>query len=56
MATYQVIVTVEVPDVVAESDDDAINFVTEEIESVFDRLVSFTGQSAIMLGGSDDAN
>lgn len=54
MKTYQVVVTVEVPDVEADDVDDAINFVTEEIESVFDRLVSFTGQRATRLGGSDD--
>jgi hypothetical protein len=44
---YQVIVTVEVPDVEAETVDEAINFVTEEIESVFDRPVSFSKQTAV---------
>lgn len=43
---YQVIVTVEVPDVEAETEDDAINFVTELIEDSFDRPVSFSKQSA----------
>jgi hypothetical protein len=42
---YQVSVTVDVPDVEAETADDAINFVTEEIESVFDRLVQFRNQN-----------
>ena len=46
MATYQVIVRVEVPDIEAETEDEAINFVTEEIESVFDKRVSFDQQSA----------
>jgi hypothetical protein len=44
---YQVVVTVEVPDVEAESEDDAINFVTEAIEDSFNRLVSFTDQRAV---------
>lgn len=53
MKTYQVIVRVEVPDVEAETEDDAINFVTEAIEDAFDRLVSFDMQRTIQLGGSE---
>lgn len=44
--TYQVIVRVEVPDVEAATEDDAINLVTEAIEDAFDRPVSFDKQSA----------
>lgn len=50
MATYEVIVEVTVPDVEAESDDDAINWVTEAIESVFDRPVTFDRQRTINYG------
>jgi hypothetical protein len=44
---YQVIVRVEVPDVEADSEDEAINFVTEAIEDAFDRPVKFDKQTAI---------
>lgn len=46
MPTYQVIVRVEVPNVEAETEDDAINFVTEAIEETFAWPVSFDMQSA----------
>jgi hypothetical protein len=44
---YQVSVTVYVPDVEADTEDEAINFVTEAIEDSFDRPVTFDRQSAI---------
>lgn len=47
MATYEVIVEVAVPDVEAESIDDAINYVTEQIEDAFDRPVTFDRQRTI---------
>lgn len=46
MRTYNVIVTVEVPDVEAEDVDDAINLVTEAIEESFSQRVSFSNQNA----------
>lgn len=49
MKNYQVAVTVHVPDVEAEDDDEAINFVTEAIEDAFDRPVTFDGQETITL-------
>jgi len=51
--TYEVIVTVNVPDVEAETEDDAINFVTEAIEDAFDRLVTFSNQATINYGEYD---
>lgn len=42
--TYTITVTMEVPDVQAEDLDEAINFVTEEIEGAFAQRVHFTGQ------------
>lgn len=50
MKNYQVAVTVYVPDVEAEDDDEAINFVTEAIEDAFDRPVVFDRQQAITYG------
>lgn len=47
---YHVIVTVEVPDVEAEDEDDAINFVTEAIEDVFVQPVQFCNQTARKYG------
>lgn len=47
MSSYEVIVEVTVPDVQAESIDDAINFVTEQIEEAFDRPVTFDRQRTI---------
>jgi hypothetical protein len=44
---YEVAVTVYVPDVEAETEDDAINFVTETIEDAFDRPVQFDKQLAV---------
>lgn len=44
---YQVTVTVNVPDVEADSPDEAVKFVTSEIASVFDEPVNFTSKAAI---------
>lgn len=49
--TYEVVVEVTIPDVEAESDDDAINYVTEQIEDAFDRPVTFDRQRTINYGG-----
>jgi hypothetical protein len=43
---YEVTVTVTVPDVEGESEDDAINFVTEAIEDSFVQRVDFRDQRA----------
>jgi len=54
--SYEVTVTVTVPDVEAETEDDAINFVTEAIEDAFDRLVSFGNQRATGYSTPSDSN
>lgn len=53
MKTYNVTVTVEVPDVEAEDVDDAINLVTEAIEDTFSQTVSFSGQTATTYDDDD---
>jgi len=47
---YEVTVTVTVPDVDGESEDDAINFVTEAIEDAFAQKVDFRNQQATSYG------
>lgn len=54
MKTYQVSVTVNVPDVEAEDADEAINFVTEQIEDAFDRPITFDGQRATTYDDDDN--
>lgn len=46
MKAYQVVVRVCVPDVEADTEDDAINVVTEAIEDAFATLVTFDRQEA----------
>lgn len=47
---YKVQVTVTIPDVEGDSEDDAINFVTEAIEDAFAQRVDFRGQRATNYG------
>lgn len=51
---FHVNVTVYVPDVEAETADDAINFVTETIEDGFDRPVTFGNAATIDFGQNDE--
>lgn len=53
MKGYEVAVTVTIPDVVADDEDDAINFVTEAIEEAFAQRVNFSDQRATACGGDD---
>jgi hypothetical protein len=50
--TYEVTITITVPDVESGSEDDAINFVTEAIEDSFLQQVQFRNGRAT--GGSVD--
>lgn len=47
---YEVTVTVTIPDVEGDSEDNAINFVTEAIEDAFAQRVDFSGQRATSYG------
>ena len=48
--TYEVTVTVTVPDVEGDDEDDAINFVTEAIEDGFWQRTDFRDQRATNYG------
>jgi hypothetical protein len=51
MGAYEVTVTVTIPDVEGDSEDDAINFVTEAIEDGLAQRVDFRNQRTTSHGG-----
>jgi hypothetical protein len=50
MPTFEVTVTVTIPDIEGDDADDAINFVTEAIEDSFAERVEFSQQRATSYG------